>query len=90
MKHRSAESEGLGFDSSWELKSFLNYKLVTRRTPPFVFLSLLIRCIFKRKNIVIIIRLQAIIMMNTLAHKEKEAYFQGVVTFEVNCDISTV
>ena len=29
-------------------------------------------------------------MMNTLAHKEKEVYFQGVVTFEVNCDISTV
>ena len=28
-------------------------------------------------------------MMNTLAHKEKEVYFQGVVTFEVNCDIST-
>ena len=63
---------------------------MTRRTPPFVFLSLLIRCIFKRKNIVIIIRLQAIITMNTLAHKEKEVYFQGVVTFEVNCDISTV
>ena len=45
---------------------------------------------FKRKNIVIIIRMQAIIMMNTLAHKEKEVYFQGVVTFAVNCDISTV
>ena len=29
-------------------------------------------------------------MMNTLAHKEKEIYFQGVVTFAVNCDISTV
>ena len=45
---------------------------------------------FKRKNIAIIIRLQAIIMMNTFAHKEKEVYFQGFVTFEVNCDISTV
>ena len=29
-------------------------------------------------------------MMNTLAHKEKEVYFQRFVTFEVNCDISTV
>ena len=28
--------------------------------------------------------------MNTFAHKEKEVYFQGFVTFEVNCDISTV
>ena len=63
---------------------------MTRRKHLSVFLSLLIRCIFKRKNIVIIIRLQAIIMMNTLAHKEKEIYFQGVVTFAVNCDISTV
>ena len=63
---------------------------MTRRKHLSVFLSLLIRCIFKRKNIVIIIRLRAIIMMNTLAHKEKEIYFQGVVTFAVNCDISTV
>ena len=63
---------------------------MTRRKHLSVFLSLLIRCIFKRKNIVIIIRLQAIIMMNTLAHKEKEVYFQGVVTFAVNCGISTV
>ena len=63
---------------------------MTRRKHLSVFLSLLIRCIFKRKNIVIIIRLQAIIMMNTLARKEKEVYFQGVVTFAVNCDISTV
>ena len=29
-------------------------------------------------------------MMNTLAHKEKEIYFQGFVTFAVNRDISTV
>ena len=63
---------------------------MTRRKHLSVFLSLLIKCIFKRKNIVIIIRLQTIIMMNTLAHKEKEVYFQGVVTFAVNCDISTV
>ena len=63
---------------------------MTRRKHLSVFLSLLIRCIFKRKNIVIIIRLQAIIMMNTLAHREKEVFFHGVVTFDVNNDISTV
>ena len=63
---------------------------MTRRKHLSVFLSLLIRCMFKRKNIAIIIRLQAIIMMNTLTHKEKEVYFQRFVTFEVNCDISTV
>ena len=36
------------------------------------------------------IKLQLIIMMNTPAHKEKEVFFHGVVTFDVNNDISTV
>ena len=46
---------------------------------------------FKHKIIIIMIRLQLIIVMNTLAHKEKEVFFfHGVVTFDVNNDISTV
>ena len=36
------------------------------------------------------IRLQLIIVMNTLAHREKDFFFHGVVTFDVKNDISTV
>ena len=32
-------------------------------------------CMFKHKIIIIMIRLQLIIVMNTLAHKEKEVFF---------------
>ena len=32
-------------------------------------------CMFKHKTIIIMIRLQLIIVMNTLAHKEKEVFF---------------
>ena len=44
---------------------------------------------FKHTIIIIMVRLQLIIMMNTPAHKEKEVFFHGVVTFGDN-DISTV
>ena len=44
---------------------------------------------FKHKIIIIMVRLQLIIMMNTPAHREKEVFFHGVVTFDDN-DISIV
>ena len=45
---------------------------------------------FKHKIIIIMVRLQLVIMMNTPAHKEKDVLFHGVVTFDVNNDISSV
>ena len=36
------------------------------------------------------IRLQLIIVTNTLAHREKDFFFHGVVTFDVKNDNSTV
>ena len=60
--------------------------LVKRRKNLYFFSTLYM---FKHKIIIIMIRLQLIIMMNTPAHKEKEVFFHGVVTFDDN-DISTV
>ena len=57
--------------------------LVKRRKNLYFFSTLYM---FKHKIIIIMIRLQLIIMMNTPAHKD---FFHGVVTFDDN-DISAV
>ena len=74
-------------ESEGDSEFFICPTLVKRRKNLFFFLYL---CMFKHKIIIIMIRLQLIIVMNTLAHKEKEVFFHGVVTFDVNNDISTV
>ena len=71
-------------------KGTQNFLFVPRswKTKKSVFFLYL--CMFKHKIIIIMIRLQLIIVTNTLAHREKDFFFHGVVTFDVKNDISTV